>query len=245
MTFILAILGALFGGVLGAVVGFLGYALIGEALGVSNFEGGLATGAALFAAPVGAVAGAVLGCLAVMRLRRGKSRKPMGWQGWAALGLTGAGLVGLYLYLFYEPPAPTFRAGVPKPVLHYEIRLPAEMVDVSDISSLRTQLKTYQTYMYPDDVLTHRVDGDEVILSARHTLSYAIEDRGLELWLNQSDNQADYRLLMFDLPIGKVPEPSEDFSDWRPVAHVRRDTYGEDILVEGGHGIFIRTRISR
>ena len=245
VTIILAVLGALTGGLFGAVAGFIAYSVIMGAFGVSDFEGARSMAAALLAAPIGGVAGAILGCLGVLRLRRKTQSAATGAQALIAVGIVAAVLTGLWFYLFWEPPAPTFRAGQPNPVLTYEIRLPAEMIDTGDVSALRTQLRTYKTYAYPDELLGFRMDGDHVILTSHHTMLYRIENRALELWLNQSEKKADYRLLIFDLPYGKDPDPSEEFSDWRPVDHVRSATLSQDIEADGGHDIFIRTRVTR
>ena len=237
MTAILAILGAIVGGLVGAVTAFFGYSVIAELIGVPDFEGARSVGAALVIAPVGAIVGAILGCFAVLRLRREKTGGLLSQQGLIAAGVVLASVAGLYLYFFWQPPAPLFSALRPKPVLNYEIRVPAKQIDAENIEDIKVVLRTHRAFLVQNGKVEHYTEGDNVVLSAQHTMYYRVSDRALEMWL------APEKLLIFNLPIPEIPEPSDTYSDWRRVDHVRRHYHGEDIEVAGGYDIFIRTKV--
>jgi len=237
MTTILAISGAFLGGLLGAVTAFFGYFIFAELIGVPDFEGARSTGATYVIAPVGAIVGAILGCFFVLRLRREKTGGLISRQGMIAFGVVLALVSGLYLHFFWQPPAPMFSVLRPKPVLSYEIRVPAQQIEVENIEGLKSVLRTHQAFLGQNGKVKHYKDGDNVILSAEHTMYYRVPDRALEMWL------APEKLLIFNLPIADIPEPSDTYSDWRRVDHVRKHFHSEDIEVAGGHNVFIRTKV--
>lgn len=233
MTLVLALFGAVLGGIIGGLVGFLAIVALGYATGAPTNDGGVEMGAALVGAPVGLVIGAILGCLLVLRLRKGKSRNA-GPQAWVALGIVSAGLLGLYGWLFYEPPAPTNPNPVPQ--LISEIRVPFAEVDPQEYKNRTPYIWTYDNLVTsPNSQSLPAREGDEVVWRSTHDLHYDYPERVLYLWINRD------RVLMFDLGLPGNPAPTPEFTEWRPPTHVRADTYGEDI--PGPHPARIRFRI--
>jgi hypothetical protein len=247
MTILLALLAAILGGVLGAIVGFFAVIALGTLTGADDTGGALAMGAAVTGMPVGAVIGAVLGCVLVIRARRGRSVPvatgeqapspgPMiTVQGWISLALVAAILVGIGLWLFDDGSPPRF-AERHRPVLEIEIRLPADDPGIDFALPRGTNLRSEFIFHGADGELARRAEGEMAILSSRHTMAYKTADRGVELWAGAG------RLLIFDLDLAANPQ-AHDWTDWRPVSHVRAHSYGEDL--PGPHEIWFRTRLSR
>lgn len=241
MTVILALLGALAGGLLGMIAGFFLVVGLGTVLGADDQQGALAMGAAMSGAPVGAVIGAVLGCALVIRARRGagddQGKPGIPRQGWIALALVGAVLGGLYLYLFHEPRPPMLSSAA-KVVLHTEIRVPLEETDLENFDYFRPDLRTYNDlYFSPDRVTGPVVDGAEVVWYAQHRLAYDHADRSVQLWVRPR------LLLIFDLDLPGNPPQQDMFSDWRAPTHVREETLGPDL--PAGDGFRFRMRVTR
>ena len=251
MTILLALLAAIVGGVLGAIVGFFAIIALGTVTGADDTGRALAMGAAVTGMPVGAVIGAVLGCVLVIRARRGRaapvvpgeeapspapSPGPMiTVQGWISLGLVAAILVGIGLWLFDDGSPPRF-AERHRPVLEIEIRLPANDKGLDFALARGTNLRSEFIFHSADGGLALREDAEGVILSSRHTMAYKTADRGVELWAGPS------RLLVFDLDLAANPV-AHDWTDWQPVSHVRAHSHGADL--PGPHEIWFRTRLSR
>ena len=237
MTIILAIIGTIIGAVAGAAVGFFGSILVATALGASNMNGGLAMGAATTFLPLGAVIGAVLALVLVLKWRKGKGPDSKVSKIVGGILLAGCLAIGGYLYkeYWYVPPAPTLSG--PVRTLHVEIRLPADMIDEEYFKGQRTRLYAYQTVLDADKPLTRQDNGGIVVLGAQHRMHYRVNDRKITLWVRYN------RILVFELPIPEIPVPSDMFSDWQPVSRVGENYYDKGI--DGaGDNIFIRTRVS-
>ena len=235
MTAVLAILGALVGGSLGAIVGFLVIDALGHVSGAPTNDGGIEMGAAMVGAPIGLVAGAIGGWLLVVRSRKGKDSR-FGWQGWVSLGVVGSVLLGLYMWLLYEPPAPTLSK--PLPQLITEIRVPWSEIEEDEYKGRSPYLWTYDNRVLSPKTSTLPVrEGDEAVWRSTHDIEFDYEARMLYLWINRE------KVLMFDLGLAGDPTAQPEFSDWMPPTHVRNDTYGEDL--PGTHAARIRFRVER
>ncbi len=244
MTIILAILAAVLCGAVGGFVGFFAVIGIGELTGADNQQGALAMGAVLTGLPVGAVIGAVLGAVLVVRARRKReadiprgSAKSIGAQGWIALGLVVATVAAGWMWIFQSDDPSILRSGA-QPVLLVEIRAPADDPDISDAMSRGTDLRNENIYHGMNGQMQREADGDYTVLKSSHTIAYKTTDRSIELWLGQK------RLLVFHLDLPKKPKDQAAFTDWRRVDEIRPNAYGElTEAPEGGHDIFIRTRV--
>lgn len=254
ITIVLALLAALVGAVAGGMVGFFGVILIGTMAGQDTPDGGLAMGAAVGGLPLGAVLGALLGAVLVVRARHtgatpdkgepevptAASPKPerrVSRRGWVAIALVFALTAGAWRVIFYEPPPPLINRAGSTIYLDSEVRLPAKMVDLDALTAMQTVISTWGgdnlTGQWPP---VHKVDGDHLVLGMRHRLIYRTSERTLYFYLR------DGLVAFFDLPLGEIPAPTDEFSDWRPVSRVRAHYYGDDL--PGSFDISIRTQVT-
>lgn len=233
MTVIYSVLGAVAGGLIGAICAAFVFMFLGGIFGISDFDGERAMGAAIFAAPLGAIAGAVFGCLVVLKRRRNRATDRTGF---IAMGLVVVSIIGLFLYFFYEPPAPVLRPGDPEPVMAFEIQLPVNLVDAVNFRDIRPQLRTHMTYAFPNHQIEMRRNGTNAILSGEYDFLFRVRDREVHLLLSNGWH------LIFRLPYGELPDVEPEFSKWRLVDEI--DLTDETAPPPQPDGIAIRTRIS-
>lgn len=237
MTAFLASLAGLFGAVLGyGLATALSYPILVAVEG-RDMEGGLAMGAALVIGPIGAITGAVLGVWLVLRARRDRPGESLGKQGLVAFGVMVALFAGLYGYLFHEPAAPSFGAHEPKPILAFELRVPAGAVLDDGTFVPWAQVATYNTFIRTSGRMTMRRDGDTAYFTAKVPLYFKIDTRRLEVWLGR------HTLYGFDLPIAKVPAAEARFGDWRRVNRIEYRREGRTVTDPPDAAFFIRTRV--
>lgn len=244
MTVLLVLFGAVVGALFGAVTGFFLYIGVGTLAGADNMQGALAMGAAVGGLPLGAVIGAAVGAFLVLRIRKRRTgttpplnKKREFWQALIGLTLVAALITTAYLWFTDDGLPPEFGRWQHKPVIEIEIRLSANDPGIKHALARGADLRNESVFHSADGPLVQQIMGDDAILSSRHTVFYKTDDRSIELWM------APGRLLVFDLPYGKVPAPTAGFSDWSDVSAVRNGSYGTDTRSEIDKGIQYRTRV--
>ncbi|MCB1490649.1 MAG: hypothetical protein KDJ77_02405 [Rhodobiaceae bacterium] len=219
LTFILAILAALIGGVAGGFAIALGFIFIATALGVSDMNGGLSMGAFTTIGPLGGIVCAALCGWLVIRARRG--RKPGNRKReltvavaiLAVLAVLGGGAYYQYVYL---PTGPIFGHRAPKPLVRFEVEAPASAIRAYGQASPRMDVRTWNDYYVRTDADFEREDtGDMALLRTRTSLLFKVKDRVAVVWLEPN---LGYE---FDLPIAKVPDATDDYSGWIAAARIR------------------------
>jgi len=262
MTILLTLLGAISGGLLGAAIGFFGFIALGMLVGADNQQGALAMGAAVGGLPLGAVIGALLGAVIVIRMRRRPKElkttkadvvRPVSTaqddaqtgggsvekQGWIALAIVVAAAAVFWTWFHWSNDPAILSDTGGKPVLMVEIKIPADNPNIQAAVTRGTDLRNEDVYHGMDGRMLKRMEGDDAILSSTHTVAYKTTDRSVELWLGQK------QLLIFNLDLPRTPKEQRAFSEWRKVDHVRPNFYGDDISTPNGHNYFIRTRVVR
>lgn len=259
MTFFLALLGAIFGAVIGGAVGFFGIIFLGFLSGADNQQGALAMGAAVVGLPLGLLVGGVLGLLLVLRLRRPVTSDPgaaapvpdpskvsgtseqassttrFAWQAWAAIAVVALGIAAAWAWWTDDGIPPNLRR--PWTVLQVELRLPADDPGLAFLTSRNTDLRSgivFQSAGVPTPV---RQDDDRLVMGLTSPLTYRTDDRELEMRLEPS------KVLGFDIDLPERPQPDDGYTAWRRVD--RFSWYREGLLVptHGPPPYFIRYRV--
>ena len=239
MTAVLALLGAVIGGAIGAIVGFFAIIALGYVTGPVTNDGGIAMGAAAVGLPAGLGVGVIAGFLLVLRWRKGRAtRENLSLQAGVGFCLVAAVIGGLYIGLLYEPPAPVLRSNGPGPILVSEVRVPLSESDLEWYKNFRPNLWTYNDLISsPLNGPPPELDGDEIVWRSRHDLDYDYPNRTIRLWTRPK------LVFVFELDVPGNPPHQNEFSDWQAPSHVRTDTFGDDL--PGPFGSRIRYRIDR
>jgi hypothetical protein len=177
----------LFGGVVGAVLGFVAGMLAFDLVGFGSRNDPIAAGlmALLLFGPMGAIAGSVLGTLAAMRLRRradagGLTRNSLKSLA-LVVGLTLAGGVAYYVYAVTTA-TPWLNPNAANPVLQFEIRLPADAAAPAQPGDVAVELQTDLNTM-PGELRAgpFRRDGEQPVIAGEVELAFRTAQRQLRL----------------------------------------------------------------
>jgi hypothetical protein len=203
-------------GVVGAVIGFVATLLLLELVGFGNRADPIMSGilALLVLAPLGAIAGLVLGTTLASRLRGGENTGGFLRNSLKAFAVVVVLCVaaGTSYYVFAVTTAtPWLNPNAANPLLVFEVRLPAGASlpgSARDITiELRTDLNTMPGELQPDQF---RRDGDRPIIAGNVELAFRTAHRELGVKIN---GQADrlYRIALS----AKAPHASE-LGPWQP-----------------------------
>ena len=239
MTILLALLGAVLGGGIGAVIGFFAVIVIGIVTGADGQQGALAMGAAMVGGPICLVLGAILGCILVLRLRRGRTPQTPEQAHRTALivfGVVAAVLFTLWRVFFYIPPPPMARA--PVPVMTLEVRMPLDMAGGGELENPSSAILTYGgDNLTPYGAVAQRIEGDHLIITAQHRMVYRFEGREMRAYLGPE------QVIVADLGLPAEPDATDGYTDWRPVDALRPYYYGPD--QPGAEAFSYRFKIDR
>lgn len=213
MTYFLALIAGLVGAVIGYGATAIGTAVIGEVLGVSNFEGKLSMLAFFAVGPIGALIGLVAGIWLVLRRHGHGSAPALAWRIPAVIASIAA-LVASGSWLAYDmrPMLGTSSSGAPQ--LEFEIRLPPGSPSPASAGkiNLSTERNTAEGSIAAKGA---RMDGDRPVIVGSVELYYRSSWRLLELRRND-----DQPIMIFDLGLGARPKHMRQFGPWRHVTFV-------------------------
>jgi hypothetical protein len=198
------------GGVVGAVVGFVATLLILELVGFGNWADPITSGilALLVLAPLGAIAGLVLGTTLATRLRGGENTGTLLRNSLKALAvvvaLCVAGGTSYYVYAITTA-TPWLNPNAATPLLVFEVRLPAGATLPNSARDMAIELQTDINRMPSEPRFNQfRSDGDRPVIAGDVELAFRTAHRKLELKIN---GQPD-RLYSIGLS-AKAPHTSE------------------------------------
>ncbi len=208
----------IFGGIAGAVAGFVATLLALELLGFGNRADPIMSGvlALVVFAPAGAVAGLVLGTMAAMRLRRRDAAGGLianSFRAFAVLAVLCATVGGLYAWYAIATATPWLNRNGATPLLQFEVRLPAGAALPASARDIKIELQTDQNTMpgVPKFDRSRR-DGDRPVVGGEVELAFRTAYRQLEVKINGQPDRV--------YPIGltaKAPHASE-LGPWQPHA---------------------------
>jgi hypothetical protein len=204
------------GGVVGAVVGFIAALLILELAGFGNRADPIMSGilALLVIAPLGAIAGLVLGTTLATRLRGGENTGTLLRNSLKALAVVVALSVatGTAYYVYAVTTAtPWLNPNAATPLLVFEVRLPAGATLPNSARDMAIELQTDINRMPGEPRLNRfRSDGDRPVIAGDVELAFRTAHRQLEIKIN---GQPD-RLYRIGLS-AKAPHTPE-LGPWQP-----------------------------
>jgi hypothetical protein len=178
------------GGVVGAVVGFLATLLILELVGFGNRADPIMSGilALLVIAPLGAIAGLVLGTTLATRLRGGGYTGGLLRNSLKALAVVVALCIaaGTAYYAFAVTTAtPWLNPNAATPLLVFEVRLPAGATLPNSAREMAIELQTDINRMPGEPRFNQfRSDGDRPVIAGDVELAFRTAHRQLELKIN-------------------------------------------------------------
>jgi hypothetical protein len=204
------------GGIVGAVVGFVATLLILELAGFGNRADPIKSGilALLVLAPLGAIAGLVLGTTLVTRLRGGENTGTLLRNSLKALVVVVALCVaaGTAYYVYAVTTAtPWLNPNAATPLLVFEVRLPAGAALPNSARDIAIELQTDINRMPGEPRFNRfRSDGDRPVIAGDVELAFRTAHRQLEVKINGQPDRL--------YPIGlsaKAPHAS-GLGPWQP-----------------------------
>jgi hypothetical protein len=204
------------GGVVGAVVGFVATLLILELVGFGNRADPITSGilALLVVAPLGAIAGLVLGTNLARRMRGGESTGTLLRNSLKALAVVIALCVAAgtsYYFYAVTTATPWLNPNAATPLLVFEVRLPAGAALPNSARDIAIELQTDINRMPGEPRFKQfRNDGDKPVIVGDVELAFRTAHRQLEIKVN---GQPD-RLYQIALS-AKAPHTSEP-GPWQP-----------------------------
>jgi hypothetical protein len=202
------------GGVVGAVIGFVGTLLALELVGFGNRADPVGSGLlALFVfAPAGAIAALVTGT--TLAMRGGDNAGSLAGNSFKAFGalivLCAAAGAAYYVYAVTSA-TPWLNPNAANPVLEFEIRLPAGMAPPNSTRDIAIELQTDINTMPGEPRFNlFRRDGDRSVIAGQVELAFRTAHRQLEIKVS---GQPD-RLYLIGLS-AKAPHAS-GLGPWQP-----------------------------
>ncbi|MEX0344428.1 MAG: hypothetical protein AB3N20_05865 [Rhizobiaceae bacterium] len=206
---------AVLAGLSGSVVGFFALGLIGL-LGAgdpgANTSGGAEMQAMMAAAPFGGVVGAIAGLYLALR-NGGPGGKPgspkAASQPLIAILIVGAVLLAVYFSQFHHSFAPQFSGDAGKPLVKFEIRVPAESIHEDEGFTAKAELRSGEQQVEPRFGLQQRSDGEFTVLSGEFEIPNRAAGRVIAFW-------PSYKIFVtFGLPAAADPEAETAYGQWR------------------------------
>jgi hypothetical protein len=203
-------------GVVGAVIGFVATLLLLELVGFGNRADPIMSGilALLVLAPLGAIAGLVLGTTLARRLRGGENTGGFLRNSLKAFAVVVVLCVaaGTSYYVYAVTTAtPWLNPNAANPLLVFEVRLPAGASlpsSARDVTiELRTDLNTMPGELQPDQF---RRDSDRPVIAGNVELAFRTAHRELGVKINGQPDRL-YRIALS----AKAPHASE-LGPWQP-----------------------------
>ncbi len=210
MTWLLALVMAVVGAALGFALGATAAAALAPLLGITSFEGASGYFAVFIGAPLGGLAGLVLGAWLVLRragLRGAAVAGRIGLVFGGVVLLAAAGLGAFWLM------RPLVNANGPAPRLVFEIRLPPGVAAPSSRDAV--ELQTARNTL-PATLSDARRDDGREVLTGSVELYYRTWRRLLVLRLPDKTD------VLFEPSLGLTPAHTRTFTDWRRADYIAR-----------------------
>lgn len=177
----------IFGGVVGAIVGFAAAILLAELAGFGNRADPIASGLlALFGiGPVGAIAGLVLGTKLAMLVPQsehsgGLARNSL--KSFAALVVLCAAAGATYYVYAVNTATPWLNPNAANPQLEFEVRLPGGMPLPARTDDITIELQTDVNTMPAESARTRiRSDGNQAVIASQVDLAFRTAHRQLQV----------------------------------------------------------------
>jgi len=204
------------GGVVGAVVGFIATLLILELVSFGNKADPIMSGilALLVIAPLGAIAGLVLGTTLATRLRGEENTGTLLRNSLKALAVVVALCVAAgtsYYFYAVTTATPWLNPNAATPLLVFEIRLPAGTTLPNSVRDIAIELQTDINRMPGEPHFNRfRSDGDRPVIAGDVELAFRTAHRQLEIKVKDQPE----RLYVIGLS-AKAPHASE-YGPWQP-----------------------------
>jgi hypothetical protein len=203
------------GGVIGAIVGFFVTLLLLELVGFGNPADPIMSGllALVVFAPVGTLAGLVLGTKLAMRIGGAERAGSFAVNSLTALVivvvLTGGG-GGIYAWYAEATAKPWLNPNAPNPLLQFEVRLPAGAVLPASARAIDVDLRTDLNTM-PAELMSgqFRRDGDRPVIVGRVELAFRTANRQLHVKIAGQPDRV-YKISLTD----KAPH-TPDLGPWQ------------------------------
>ncbi|MEP0942082.1 MAG: hypothetical protein ABJH63_01815 [Rhizobiaceae bacterium] len=199
---------------IGAIVLFFGVIGIGNLLGASNMEGGLAMGAAGLM-PIGGVVGAGLGIWLAWKVMKRLSKGATMVAGFGLATLIAAAIAGWFVYEELSDGNPYL--ATQEPTVHIEWRLP-EKVRHEQVDRLFrfTMRSSYKNWILSDSWDLPRVRDENGISILRMTarIRWRVTGRTFQLW--RAPNHDDR--ITVDIGLPKDPNNQSEYGPWQQVA---------------------------
>lgn len=214
MTYFIAPLTGIIGAIVGYFVAGFTTAIIGEWVGVSNFEGGLGMLAFLGIGPLGGIVGLFLGIWLSLRWRGHASLRAVAWRMPLVLACIAA-LVAAGLWYAYEMRPQLATSSNVTPRFDFEIRLPKAVPQPGSTREFRVSVNTEKNTQ--DGLIFDRVrqEDDRPVISGKVDLYYRSSWRLLELQKTSSED-----VHVFDLKLAARPSHMKGYGPWRRVDFV-------------------------
>ena len=205
----------IFGGVVGAIVGFVGAILLLELVGFGNRADPIASGLlALFGiGPAGAIAGLVLGTRLAMLIPRSEKTDSLlrnSLKAFAACVMLCAAAGAAYYVYAVNSATPWLNPNAANPTLVFEIRLPAGAVPPASTGDVAIELQTDVNTMPGEPRLDqNRRDGDRATIAGQVDLAFRTAHRQLQLKIK---GQPD---CVYALTLPAKPPHAAEFGPWQ------------------------------
>ena len=205
------------GGVVGAVIGFVATLLLLELVGFGNRADPIMSGilALLVLAPLGAIAGLVLGTTLARRLRGRENTGTLLRNSLKALAVVIALCVaaGTAYYVYAVTTAtPWLNPNAANPILVFEVRLPAGAALPSSARDIAIELQTDINRM-PGELRFNqfRSDGDRPVISGDVELAFRTAHRQLEIRI---EGQPDR---LYRIGLSAMAPHASELGSWQPI----------------------------
>ncbi len=260
---------AVFFSLLGAVAGYLAAFLLGYPLLVAlegrDMNGGIAMGVAVGLGPLCAVIGAIGALLLTLRILKPKAKPALpvpddpieavdqvlltgdpskkqsmfDTQALVAVGLVVVLIATVWIWLFDDGAPPHFPVNGPRPVMQFELRVPASAIIEDDRFRIRAELRSWEHSISArrDLQRTNGANG-ETVLGGSVELHDKVAARSLQVWLSP------LAMLEFNLNYAEVPDAEDAFGEWRPVDRIHSSRDGTTDEHPADAGYYIRTRMT-
>lgn len=173
------------GGIIGALLGFVGGLWLHELLGLANKADPIMSGliALVVFGPAGAIAGLLLGTKIGRSLRGEEGTGSFAGSSLKALGIVVAAIAivgGAYYIYALTTATPWLNPNAANPVLQFEVRLPAGAASPASARDVKIELQTDLNRM-PGEPPQLRRDSERSVIAGEVELAYRTAKRQLEI----------------------------------------------------------------
>jgi len=212
----------------GAVVAFFGIYLLATLAGADDMSGALAMGSAQLA-PVGGLAGALLGAWIAWRMIAGGGDAAVMAGGYGLAVLAGLALGGWYLVDELTDGNPYAQGEEPTVLIEWRLPEKVRHEDVDRIYryTMRSSYMDWTLNTHWDEPRA-RDEDEHTVLRMRGEIRWRVPDRIFQLW--RAPNHDDR--FTVDLGLPRDPDPTAEYGPWQDVADAPGHAFRTRIVVE-------------